>query len=67
MRLQQAALGRGEAQYRDRLNEIRILKIKITHLKRELNVAATGASHVGELQGEVHRLDRQLLQVSAKP
>ena len=63
VRLQQAALSRGEAQYRDRQNEIRVATIRITDLQRELNVAAAAASHVGALQEHCHRLSRQLLQV----
>ncbi len=32
IKIQQSTLKRGQAQYRDRLNEIRVLKIKVPHV-----------------------------------
>jgi hypothetical protein len=37
----------------DRLNEIRVLKIKLADLKRELHVLRTGVANVDVLKREV--------------
>jgi hypothetical protein len=38
IKIQQSTLSKGQMQYRDRLNEIRVLKIKLNDLKRELHI-----------------------------
>ena len=61
IKLQQSALARGAAQYRERMGDIRLLKIKIAELRRELGVLRTGVSNVDVLKREVHFLGRELL------
>uniref|UniRef100_A0A383VEV0 Cilia- and flagella-associated protein 58 central coiled coil domain-containing protein n=1 Tax=Tetradesmus obliquus TaxID=3088 RepID=A0A383VEV0_TETOB len=66
VKIQQSTLSRGQLQYRDRLNEIRVLKIKLADLKRELHVLRTGVANVDVLKREVASLGRQLLQERTK-
>eukprot|EP00879_Flechtneria_rotunda_P014920 GHRR01015590.1.p1 GENE.GHRR01015590.1~~GHRR01015590.1.p1 ORF type:complete len:361 (+),score=108.58 GHRR01015590.1:380-1462(+) len=66
VKIQQSTLSRGQMQYRDRLNEIRVLKIKLADLKRELHVLRTGVANVDVLKREVASLGRQLLQERTK-
>ena len=39
IKIQQSILNKGQTQYRDRVNELRILKIKLGDMKRELGGA----------------------------
>eukprot|EP00775_Hariotina_reticulata_P010077 gene10077-10232_t len=66
VKIQQSTLSRGQIQYKDRLNEIRVLKIKLADLKRELHVLRTGVANVDVLKREVASLGRQLLQERTK-
>merc|ERR1719301_392538 len=56
IKIQQSTLQKGEIQYKERLEEIRTLRIKIAALKRELHIA----------KKEVYQLQRELLQERAK-
>ena len=53
-------------QYRDRLNEIRVLKIKLNDLKRELHILKSSVANIDVLKREVHVLGRELLQERTK-
>eukprot|EP00727_Mastigamoeba_balamuthi_P004946 m51a1_g1445 hypothetical protein (1912) ;mRNA; r:130017-137422 len=64
--LQQAALANGEVQYRDKCEDIRVLKTKITDLKRELGVLRGQLQHVDSLKSETYQLQRELLSERAK-
>jgi chromosome segregation ATPase len=66
IKIQQSALSKGQVQYRDRLNEIRVLKIKINDLKRELHILRNSIANIDVLKREVHSLGRQLLQERTK-
>ncbi len=46
-----------------RLNEIRVLKIKLGDLKRELLILKNSVANIDVLKHEVHHLGRDLLQV----
>ncbi|KAL4439847.1 hypothetical protein ABPG75_002848 [Micractinium tetrahymenae] len=61
IKIQQSTLQRGQAQYRDRLNEIRVLKIKVASLKRELAQLKSSVANADVLRREVHHLNRELL------
>ena len=52
--------------YRDRLKEIRVLKIKINDLTRELQTLKSSVSNINVLKSEIHRLGRELLQERTK-
>ena len=66
IKLQQSTLNKGQFQYRDRLNEIRVLKIKLNDMKRELHVLKNSVSNIDVLKREVHHLGRELLQERTK-
>jgi hypothetical protein len=53
LRVQQSALKTGESQYTNRLDDIRILKIKIKHLVRAESVAKASGSNTDELRREI--------------
>ena len=46
-----------------RLNEIRVLKIKLGDLKRQLLILMNSVANIDVLKHEVHHLGRDLLQV----
>lgn len=62
----QSTLNKGQIQYRERINEIRVLKIKLADLRRELATLRTNVSNVDVLKREVHQLSRELLREKAK-
>lgn len=66
IKIQQSTLAKGQIQYRDRLNEIRVLKIKLNDLKRELHILKSSVANIDVLKREVHQLGRELLQERTK-
>merc|ERR1712182_131675 len=56
----------GEIQYKERLEEIRTLRIKIAALKRELHIAKQQVVNIDDLKKEVYQLQRELLQERTK-
>ncbi|KAJ7531789.1 hypothetical protein O6H91_14G058500 [Diphasiastrum complanatum] len=66
IRIQQSTLNKGQVQYRYRLNELRILKIKLTDLKREHSIVKGSVQNLHVLKREVHNLGRELLQERTK-
>ena len=59
-------MAKGQIQYQDRLNELRVLKIKLGDLKRELGVLKHSVGSIDVLKREVHRLGKELLQERTK-
>ena len=66
IKIQQSALSKGQVQYRDRLNEVRVLKIRLNDLKRELHILKSSVANIDVLKREVHGLGKQLLQERTK-
>ncbi|KAK9852338.1 hypothetical protein WJX84_004646 [Apatococcus fuscideae] len=66
VKLQASTLTRGQLQYRDRLAEIRALRLKLTDLRRELHILRNSVANVDVLKHEVHHLGRELLQERTK-
>jgi chromosome segregation ATPase len=66
LKIQQSTLSKGEAQYQERLQDIRVLKLKVTDLKRELVIAKHQVGQSDELKREVYHLQRELLQEKTK-
>lgn len=66
LKIQQSTLAKGEAQYSERLQDIRVLKLKITDLQRELAIARHQVGQSDELKREVYHLQRELLQEKTK-
>jgi len=61
IRIQQSTLGKGETQYRQRLDDIRLLKMEIKRLRREKTILNKTVSNVEQLKREVHHAQRSLL------
>jgi hypothetical protein len=59
IKIQQSTLNKGQIQYRDRLNEIRVLKIKLNDLKRELHILKNSVANIDVLKvrGRMNRDD----------
>lgn len=66
VKIQQSTLLKGQVQYRDRVNEIRVLKVKLSDLKREVGVLRTSVQNITVLKREVHHLSRELLRERAR-
>ncbi|XP_058812314.1 cilia- and flagella-associated protein 58-like [Topomyia yanbarensis] len=60
------ALDRGETQYRDRLDDIRLLKIEISNLRSQRNLLARGLANTADMRQEVLQLNRVLNQERVK-
>merc|ERR1712146_865311 len=61
-----STLQKGEIQYKELLEEIRTLRIKIAALKRELHIAKQQVTNIDDLKKEVYQLQRELLQERTK-
>eukprot|EP01013_Petalomonas_cantuscygni_P022822 TRINITY_DN44143_c0_g1_i1.p1 TRINITY_DN44143_c0_g1~~TRINITY_DN44143_c0_g1_i1.p1 ORF type:complete len:881 (+),score=280.53 TRINITY_DN44143_c0_g1_i1:168-2810(+) len=61
MKILQSALNKGEVQYRDRLVDVRVLRLKIWDLKRTLHLAHGHIASVEALKRETLSLQKQLL------
>merc|ERR1712100_878940 len=66
LKIQLSTLRKGEAQYQERIQDIRILKLKISDLKRELHIAKQQVVNIDDLKKEVYHLQRELLQERTK-
>ena len=62
LRVVQSTLKTGEAQYESRMDDIRILKIKIKDLERGLYVAKSHGNNTDEMKREILQLQKELLQ-----
>merc|ERR1719443_963153 len=60
IKIQQSTLKKGEVQYRERIEDIRILKLKINDMKRELQLLSSSVSNIDSLRNEVYHLQREL-------
>merc|ERR1712086_189653 len=66
IKIQQSTLKKGEVQYRERIEDIRILKLKINDMKREPQLLSSSVSSIDSLRNEVYHLQRELLQERTK-
>merc|ERR1712078_629917 len=66
IKIQQSTLAKGQTQYRDRVKEARLVKIKLNDLKRELHILKNSVANIDALKREVHHLSRELLQERTK-
>merc|ERR1711881_508585 len=66
IKIQQSTLQKGEIQYKERLEEIRTLRIKIASFKREMHIAKRQVVSIDDLKREVYQLQRELLQERTK-
>uniref|UniRef100_A0A8B9ZG90 Cilia and flagella associated protein 58 n=1 Tax=Anas platyrhynchos TaxID=8839 RepID=A0A8B9ZG90_ANAPL len=61
IKIQQSILNKGEAQYRQRTEDIRLLKLEIKKLRREKGILGKSVANVEELRQEVHHMRKELL------
>ncbi|NWS36331.1 CFA58 protein, partial [Polioptila caerulea] len=61
IKIQQAILNRGEAQYRQRMEDMRILKLEIKKLRREKGILGKSVANVEELRWEFNHMQKELL------
>lgn len=66
IKIMQSTLRKGEAQYQARMQDIRILKLKVSDLVREVQITKQRVGHVDDLKREVYHLQRELLQEKTK-
>ena len=66
IKLQRSTLGKGEAQYRERLVDIRLLRQKVYELRGALRVSLTRIRSVEELKRQITTLQRQLIHERTK-
>eukprot|EP01138_Halocafeteria_seosinensis_P015021 gb/GECG01015333.1/.p1 GENE.gb/GECG01015333.1/~~gb/GECG01015333.1/.p1 ORF type:complete len:253 (+),score=49.36 gb/GECG01015333.1/:1-759(+) len=62
----QSTLKKGEAQYKEKVDYIRMLKTKLADVRRELTIANSNAGKMTEMQREINRLQKELLQEKTK-
>ena len=53
IKIQHSTLGKGELQYRQRLEDIRLLKLEIKKLRREKNILNKNVANVDDLRYDV--------------
>eukprot|EP01137_Pigoraptor_chileana_P008977 Opistho-2@56553 len=61
IKIQQSTLNKGERQYRERLEDIRVLKLEIKKIRREKTLLSKNVANVENLRREVYHLQRELL------
>ncbi|NWR49035.1 CFA58 protein, partial [Regulus satrapa] len=61
IKIQQAILNRGEAEYRQRMEDMRILKLEIKKLRREKGILGKSVANVEELRWEFTHMQKELL------
>ncbi|NXQ06791.1 CFA58 protein, partial [Vidua macroura] len=61
IKIQQAILNRGESEYRQRVEDMRILKLEIKKLWREKGILGKGVANVQELRWEFNHMQKELL------
>ena len=66
VKILKSTLEKGQAQYNERLADVRVLKLKVGDLTRELGIARDQAGQLAELKRELYRLQRELLQERTK-
>ncbi|NXY43113.1 CFA58 protein, partial [Ceuthmochares aereus] len=66
IKIHQSMLNKGETQYRQRMEDIRLLKLEIKRLQREKEVLGKSAANVEELRQEVHHREKELLREQAR-
>lgn len=61
IKIQTSTLNKGEIQYRERIEDIRVLRLEIKKLRREKAMLQTETQNVDGLRGEIFRLQRDIL------
>ncbi|NXG64890.1 CFA58 protein, partial [Hemiprocne comata] len=66
IKIQQCILNKGETQYRQRMEDIRLLKLEIKKLRREKGILGKSVANVEELRQEVHHMQKELLRAQTR-
>jgi len=66
IKIQQASISQGEIGYRDRVEDLRVLKLRANALRRELHIQRAESTDLDLLRSEVYSLQRELLQDRTK-
>jgi len=66
IRIQQSTLAKGEVQYRERVTDIRALKLEINNTRRQLAIRQHEVTNIEALKNEVYHVQRELLQERTK-
>lgn len=61
IKIQKSTLDKGEIQYRQRLEDMRLLKLEIKKLRREKHILTKSVANIEELRREVYNMQRELL------
>uniref|UniRef100_G1PKI3 Cilia and flagella associated protein 58 n=1 Tax=Myotis lucifugus TaxID=59463 RepID=G1PKI3_MYOLU len=61
IKIQQSVLNKGEIQYNQRLEDMRILKLEIKKLRREKGILARSVANVEELRQELFHMQREFI------
>ncbi|NXO32978.1 CFA58 protein, partial [Locustella ochotensis] len=61
IKIQQAILNRGESEYRQRMEDVRLLKLEIKKLRREKGILGKSVANVEELRWEFNHMQKELL------
>lgn len=61
IKILQSTLSKGEKQYAERLEDIRLLQLRIAELKSQLKIVQSNAAQIPDLRKEVFNLQQQLL------
>ena len=66
IKIQQSTLSKGEVAYRMRLEDVKLLKLKIAEAKRELYIMKRAVTDTSDLSSEKMRLEKELTQERTK-
>lgn len=66
IRIQQSQLNKGSTQYRQKLSDINMLKLKINEMHRSMTILQNEVSTIGDLKREIHHLQRQVFEQRTK-
>ena len=61
MKITTSALNKGEIQYGERLEDIRVLRLEIKKLRREKGMLQTDTQNIENLRSEIFRLQKDIL------
>ncbi|XP_077311214.1 cilia- and flagella-associated protein 58 [Lithobates pipiens] len=61
IKIQQSILNKGESQYKQRVEDIRLLKLEIKKLRREKGILTKTVANVDDLRRELYHMQRELL------
>jgi len=66
IKIQQSTLAKGESQYWDRINDIKLLNQKIRDQHRELKIYHQKSNTIPDLKSEIHNLQKELIDEKLK-